>query len=463
MSRWDEPGGYRQVLQIGLPMVMSMMSHSVMQFTDRIFLGHYSINAIAASLPASITSFLFISFFMGVSEYLSVFVAQYTGAVRPERVGASLWQGIWFCVPASILLALLALAAPLLFRWGGHPVELQALEISYFRVLTMGGGLVVLSTTLSTFFSGRGMTVAVMLVNMAGAAVNIPLDYVLINGLGWFPEMGIIGAGVATVTGSGVMVVLFAVLIFTRENNERFQVRTNWRLDRVLFWRYMKFGLPGGVNFFVDMFAVTFFVFMVGRIGGLELAATNMVISLDLMIFLPGIGLGFATGVLVGQYVGSEEPELGFRASRRAIQICVTWMGVMGLTFLLIPDVLMGLFKDRSMSVEQFATIVDMGTQMLRYVAVYAVLDGIVLIYFGALKGAGDVKFVMWSMVCCSVICMVLPITLLVNYTDLGFHGPWICLTGYVAVLTAISWIRFRGGAWTRMRVIEKQDGLKAA
>ncbi|MBU1248907.1 MAG: MATE family efflux transporter, partial [Proteobacteria bacterium] len=307
------------------------------------------------------------------------------------------------------------------------------------------------------------MTVPVMLVNMTGAAVNIPLDYVLINGWGWFPEMGIVGAGVATVTGSFVMVVLFGVLIFTRENNARFRVLSNWRLDRALFWRFMHFGLPGGVNFFVDMFAVTFFVFMVGRIGGIELAATNMVISLDLMIFLPVIGFGFATGVLVGQFIGAEDPNLGFKVSRSAMQICVAWMGLMALAFLCIPEMLMGLFKDRSMSVEQFATIVEMGKQMLRYVAVYAVLDGVVLIYFGALKGAGDIRFVMWSIVCCSIVCMVVPITLLVNYTDLGFHGPWICLTSYVAVLTVISWFRFRSGAWTRMRVIEKAGEKKPA
>jgi MATE family multidrug resistance protein len=104
-----------------------------------------------------------------------------------------LWQGIWFCIPAWMFLASLALFSGPLFALGGHPQPLRELEVAYFNVLTLGGGLVVLSTTLAGFFSGRGMTIPVMAVNTIGAAVNIPLDYALINGWGWFPELGIVG------------------------------------------------------------------------------------------------------------------------------------------------------------------------------------------------------------------------------------------------------------------------------
>ena len=103
LERWYGPGGYRELLAVGLPLVFSMVSHTVMQFTDRIFLGNYSLDAIAASLPAGIAAFLFLSFFMGVVEYVGVFVAQYTGAAAPERVGAALWQGLYFCAGAAVV------------------------------------------------------------------------------------------------------------------------------------------------------------------------------------------------------------------------------------------------------------------------------------------------------------------------------------------------------------------------
>ena len=96
IERWLKPNGYRQVLAISLPLVASMGSITLMQFTDRVFLSNYSLDAIAAALPAGIASFTFISFFMGVAQYTNAFVAQYTGAQAFNRVGAAVWQGIYF-------------------------------------------------------------------------------------------------------------------------------------------------------------------------------------------------------------------------------------------------------------------------------------------------------------------------------------------------------------------------------
>ena len=102
---------YRQVLRVSLPLVVSMSSVMIMEFTDRIFLANYSLDAIAAALPAGITSFLFISFFMGTAQYLNVFVAQYTGSGQLHRVGAVLWQGIYFSVLSAVTMACLSFLA----------------------------------------------------------------------------------------------------------------------------------------------------------------------------------------------------------------------------------------------------------------------------------------------------------------------------------------------------------------
>ena len=81
-----------------------MGSITLMQFTDRKFLANYSVDAIAAALPAVITSFTSIAFFMGVANYANAFVAQYTGANTLDRLGASLWQGIYFALGAAFML-----------------------------------------------------------------------------------------------------------------------------------------------------------------------------------------------------------------------------------------------------------------------------------------------------------------------------------------------------------------------
>ncbi|MGD9238238.1 MAG: MATE family efflux transporter, partial [Desulfobacterales bacterium] len=124
-SKQNRP--YRQVLRVSLPLVISMSSTMVMEFTDRVFLAGYSLNAIAAALPAGIAAFLFISIFLGTAQYLNVFVAQDVGSGQSQHVGAALWQGNYFSlISAAAMVGLSFLAEPL-FALGGHPVEVQVL------------------------------------------------------------------------------------------------------------------------------------------------------------------------------------------------------------------------------------------------------------------------------------------------------------------------------------------------
>ena len=223
LKRWSKPNGYRQVLAISLPLVASMGSITLMQFTDRVFLANYSVDSIAAAMPAGIASFTFIAFFMGVATYTNAFVAQYTGARAFERVGAAVWQGIWFSIFSSCFLASLYFISKPLFSAIGHSPHIQALEVDYFNILTLGAGLVVASSAMACFYTGRGLTWTVMLVNMAGAAVNIPLDYCLINGIGPFPEMGIKGAAIATVAASADDCSSLDSAHFQREEPQKFR------------------------------------------------------------------------------------------------------------------------------------------------------------------------------------------------------------------------------------------------
>lgn len=456
MKRWHATGGYKESLVIGLPLVVSMLSATVMTFTDRIFLGNYSIEALGASLPASIAAFLFLSFFLGVAEYVGVFVSQYTGAGRHERVGAALWQGIWFSIPAGLLLASLWFIAEPLFILGGHPENIRELEIVYFRILTLGGGAHLMGITLSCFYSGRGLTKPVMIINMIAALINIPLDYCLINGVGPIPELGIRGAGLATLVGFTLPMVCFGFLVFTEKNEQRFRVRSARAFDKDLFRRFMSFGLPGGIQFFVDMFAVSFFVFMVGRIGPVELAATNIAISIDTLSFLPMIGMHVAASIMVGQAMGAGKPEQAAYATKSVLHIAVLYMGCMAILFIALPGPLVELFRTRGGDAAEFEQVRHLGAILLRYVAAFTLIDAVAIVYMGGLKGAGDTKFIMWTMGVSSLACIVLPLGMMSYYDSMDVHGPWICLLTYVCVLATAFMHRFRKGPWRSIQVIDK-------
>lgn len=452
--RWGAKNGYKESLTIGMPLVISMLSSTVMTFTDRIFLGHYSMEALGASLPASIAAFLFLSFFFGTAEYIGVFVSQYTGAGRHQLVGEALWQGLWFCLPAGLFLASLWFVAGPLFDLVGHAPDIREQEVIYFRILTLGGGPFLVGICLSCFFSGRGMTKPVMLVNMFAATVNIPLNYCLINGLGPFPELGIAGAGIATLIAYTLPAVSFAFMIFTPENEACFRVRSAHRLVPSLMKRFLHFGLPGGVQFFLDMFGVSFFVFMVGRLGAVELAASNIAISIDTLAFLPTIGMHIAASIMVGQAMGSGRPDDAAYAAKSVLHIALAYMAMMAVLFITLPGPLLEMFRTRA-ETGDFTPVMEMGTVLLRYVAAFTLVDAVAIVYVGALKGAGDTRFTMMTMGAASMGCLVIPTWLLNKMGADSIHGPWICLLTYVVVLATSFAVRFRRGKWRSIRVIE--------
>jgi MATE family multidrug resistance protein len=455
IERWSRLNGYREVLAISLPLVASMGSITVMQFTDRVFLANYSVDAIAAALPAGIASFTFIAFFMGVANYTNVFVAQYAGARAFNRVGAALWQGIYFSLAAAALLALLCFVSDRLFDLIGHSPPIRSLEVTYFNILTLGAGLVVLNSAMACFYTGRGLTWTVMLVNMAGAALNIPLDYCLIYGVGPFPELGIVGAGIATVIASGTITVLFIILIFRKRNRSRFATWQARAFDRELFGRMMRYGLPSGIQFFLEIFGFTFFVQMVGRLGDLELAASNIVLAIESLSFLPMVGFHIGNATLMGQAIGRGRPEEGAYATTSAIHITLVYMMFLAMIFVLAPEPLLRLFRADQHTPAQYTDIMALGVILLRFVAAFSFFDALNLIFSSAIKGAGDTRFIMWTIGALSLGVMIIPVYVAVEVVGAGIYAAWTVATVYVSALGMAFMLRYRQGKWKRMRVIE--------
>jgi MATE family multidrug resistance protein len=463
IERWSSPNGYRDVLAISLPLVASMGSITLMQFTDRMFLANYSLETIAAALPAGIVSFTSISFFMGVANYTNAFVAQYTGARSFNRVGASVWQGIYFSLFSAVLLACLIFVSGTLFDFIGHSAHIRSLEVTYFNILILGAGLPVLGSAMACFYTGRGLTRTVMLVYMAGAAVNIPLDYCLINGVGPFPELGIVGAAIATVAASATIVIAFGLLIFSQTTRARFGTWDRRAFDRELFGRLLRFGMPSGIQFFLEIFGFTFFIQMVGRLGDLELAASNIVLSIETLAFLPMVGFHIGTATMVGHAIGRGHPENGVYSTTSALHITLAYMMLIAALFVLAPEPLLSLFKADEYTPEQYAGIMDLGVILLRFVAVFCFFDGLNLIFSGAIKGAGDTRFIMWTIAALSLGVMIIPIYLAVEVLSAGIYIAWTLVTFYVCALGLAFMLRYRQGKWKTMRVIESRPYVAEA
>ena len=144
---------------------------------------------------------------------------------------------------------LIPLAEPI-FRLVDHHASIQQLEVEYFSILCLGAGPMIASTALAGFFSGRGRTWPVMWVNILATGVNLILDYVLVFGLWGFPEMGIRGAGIATVLAGVFSLLAYIPLVCRPLYDGKYHTLRGWRFEKELFLRLLRFGFPSGVQFF---------------------------------------------------------------------------------------------------------------------------------------------------------------------------------------------------------------------
>ena len=199
---------------LSYPLIVTMASQVVMQFVDRMFLAWYSHEALAACVPAGVLAMTFSAMFMGLASYTSVFISQYYAKKKYASVTVSLWQGIFLAVLSSLVLAGLTPGGIAVINAFGHEEAVRLLEIKYFVILNIFGGLAVINNALASFFSGRGKTKIPMWATVVGNLVNIGLDYVMIFGKLGFPAMGIEGAAWGTVIGSGSITLIFCTLIF---------------------------------------------------------------------------------------------------------------------------------------------------------------------------------------------------------------------------------------------------------
>lgn len=443
-------------MRVSMPLVISMTTTVVMTFTDRVFLANYSLDAIAAALPAGIVAFVFLVFFADTAGYNNVIVAQYTGAGALHRVGGAVWQAIYFAIMAWLIMVGLSFGAEPLFRLVGHTAEVQQLEVVYFRVLCLGSGIHIVGMGLTSFFTGRGVTRPVMIIYIIAMFLNVPLDYALINGVWIFPELGILGAALATVFSWASATLLLGLFVFARENDSIYNTRRNYHFDAGLFRRLLLFGVPSSLQFSLDVFAFSFFILMVGRIGKAELVVTNIAISLDSVSFRPLTGFALGASTLVGQALGRDRPDEAVEAARATMIIVASYIVVFILAYVFIPQPLLELFRPRNISPEGFAAIKGMGVVVLRFVAAYLLLDGLYMISTAVLKGAGDTQFIMWSMGVLSVFGMILPVYIGIEIFGAGLYFAWGWAVFFLLQLAVVTSWRFFQGRWKTMRVIEK-------
>lgn len=450
---WRQTCGPADILAIALPLIASTISYTVMQFCDRLFMSWYSNEALAAALPAGVVSWTITSLPFGIAGYGSTFVAQYYGAKQNHRIGAIVWQSIWMGLAFIPVYLWIGFKGQSLFLWMGHSESLANMEGVYFLALAFGSGALILDAGISAFFIGRGRTTVVMVVNFIGAGLNLLLDYLFIFGWGIIPEMGIWGAGIATSISMWVKVGIFAYL-FLQPQYAKFGTRTDYRFDWPLMKRFLKFGVPNGIQFLFEGLAITIFVVVIARISETAAAASSVVFSINMLVFYPVFGIGIGCATLVGQKIGEQNIAMASRATWHTLWIALVYTGVFVVAYVGFPT---WFLVAHSIEGNDFEEIKSLTIVFLRFVALYSLFDAVQIVFVSAIKGAGDTRFVVWATGATSTLFLLFGIlgARLYSQPMQQVNWWWWCLTGWVCVLGAIYLGRFLQGKWKTMTVVE--------
>jgi MATE family multidrug resistance protein len=439
-------------MQLALPLILSSSFMTLQITIDRALLSKSSSNAVAAAIISAAVYWTVFVLLQNTANYATTFVAQYTGAGRPRRVGPAVWQALYFSIAGGIaFLGLVPLARPLM-ALGGHIPEIQELEVTYFQCLCFAAPPALIVAAANSFFAGRGDSWTVLLVDAVGMAVNAVMAVVLIFGYLGFPAMGIAGAGWATVIGSTTSAAMALFLLFQPKHEEKYATWTGRRFDPNLFRRLMRFGFPNGLQWMLDILAFTVFLFLVGRLGAVQLAASSIAFTINMVAVLPMLGLGQAVSVLVGQRLGQDRPEIAERTTWTGFILAAIYICIVALLYVLIPQAFIFFFANHDEAQGELVTAVVV--VLLRFVAIYSTCDSMNITFSFALRGAGDTRFVTVVALALAWPIMVLP-TWAAWYFGWGLYWAWGFASAYIIAMGITFLLRFRAGKWKSMRVIE--------
>lgn len=438
---------------LSYPLIVTMAAQVVMQFTDRMFLAWYSPEALGACVPGGMLAMTFGAMFMGLASYTSVFISQFNAKNKKASVTLSLWQGLFLAVLSAAILAALTPLGKAIINSFGHAENVRVLEITYFGLLNLFGGFAVINNALASFFSGRGNTKIPMGAALAGTAVNIGLDYVFIFGKLGFPAMGITGAAWATIIGSAFITAIFCALIFTKHTRRNFKISRLAGFYKPIFTRLVRFGLPNGFGFLMDVISFTLFTFMVGNIDTVSLQASNIVMSMQPVVFTVIMGLGVGIQILVSKYQGLKRPDLSVKVVKNACLIGYAYAGSIALLFFFGAPLFLHLFIPAGTA--NGVEISLKTAPLMKLVSLFVLCDATYLIFGEAIRGAGDTKYYMYVMVCCAWLLLIPGTWFLVYKWGMPVVWVWSWLTFYAGLTAVFMLVRFLRGKWKTIQVTE--------
>ena len=437
----------RKVWKLAYPIILANLSLTLLSVVDTAMLGRLSPAALAAAGIGGMVYLTVVATLGALSLGTQTLTARRHGEKEMAQCGQVLDNSLAL---ALILGGIFTLLSP----WIAHLLSphlesgptMGRLLGTYIQYRFYGTIFVLLNLTFGGFFNGIGQTK----VRMKGAViitiVNILLNYLLIFGKLGFPRLGVQGAALASTLATGLLTVYYLVVSLGKRYRSEYKY---FHLASITISKIGKTGrlsLPLMCRSFVGVGGFLVFFWIIGRIGTLELATSNILRSIYSLSYMLGAAVGAAATTLVGQNMGAERYERANASGWEAVKLGMMAMGALGILFILVPAPIMRIYSDD-------LEVIQMGVIILRILGIAQIFSAIGIVLSPALIGAGDIRFIL-GVEMGNTCLLYLPLAWFLGvHLGFGITGAWSAEVIYILLYALMMAIRFRGGSWKEIRI----------
>ncbi len=418
---WPTRAELRDMLGIAGPIVIVQVGLQLMGFTDVLMVGHISANALGGVALGNFYFFNIAIFGMGMLMALDPVVAQAIGADDHAAARRGIQRGVLLALGVSAVVSAACAVSGAAFQLLRQPPEAVPLATAFVRISIVGLPpffiFIVLRQSLQAMLSVRPVLLAVL----AGNAVNLAANWVLIFGHFGAPPMGIAGSAWSTVLARWVML---AILLYTGWPQLRPHLRGSWRAATAIgpLWRTVRLGAPIGFQWFFEAGAFAMATLMFGWLGTIPLAGHEVALSLASLTFMVPVGFSSAAAALVGQAIGRRDMPSARRHAAGAWVLGVGFMACSGVAMLVAPTPIARWFTGDP-------AVVLVAASLITIAGVFQVFDGTQAVAQGLARGTGDTTLPM-VMHLCGFWVVGVPLAAYLGFrTALAGRGIWWGLT----------------------------------
>lgn len=448
---------YKAVWALAAPLMANSSVQAVLNLTDTWFISRLSTTATAAIGAIYWVVLCVIILIGGVGMATQTLAAQAFGSRRYARASNAAWSGLYGALAMTpVFVAAGFCGAPLLRVLHLSPdVQRLALDFWWPRI-AVAGPLGLCAWVLTGFFNGVSRSRVTLLVTLLTALANIPLNQLFMFTLG----LGVAGSAWATAAAQLIGLVLAAALFLSPAIRAKFRSHLTWR--RPAIGRQIALGLPMGLSTTADLIGLALFQAMLVSLSTVAGAATQIVMMLTSVSYMPGVGIAVAGTTFVGHSIGAGDRDWAARVGNAIIRLAMGFMGIVGVLLAFASPWLLPFFVNAADP--NAAAVVSLSSTLIWMAACYQVFDGLNLGSSFCLRGAGDVRV---PAVLVAVLSWGLwvPLTHVVTFgpgqgwigflPELGYGpiGGWAVCVGYAIALGVGLWLRWQSGAWRKIRL----------